>query len=210
MISRSILGFFLLLATTAAAQAPVPVVERIVTQRDQKTRVSVFSNRAVVVSIMKGDERDFFRRITLEEDQYLVYVSALQTDAENLEENPVSSDVGAANYSVQVTLHVGPDAPRLIRFPSMAIVSLQLSRIMGVFDDLQQQVFDASPSAEEVRIWEPREGDRVQLFNGSFAVVAEVWDDGMLVLQHEDISIREVVAPGYRDQVILHIVDPKR
>jgi hypothetical protein len=210
MISRSILGFFLLLATTAAAQAPVPVVERIVTQRDQKTRVSVFSNRAVVVSIMKGDERDFFRRITLEEDQYLVYVSALQTDAENLEENPVSSDVGAANYSVQVTLHVGPDAPRLIRFPSMAIVSLQLSRIMGVFDDLQQQVFDASPSAEEVRTWEPREGDRVQLFNGSFAVVAEVWDDGMLVLQHEDISIREVVAPGYRDQVILHIVDPKR
>jgi hypothetical protein len=210
MISRSIPGFFLLLATTAAAQAPVPVVERIVTQRDQKTRVSVFSNRAVVVSIMKGDERDFFRRITLEEDQYLVYVSALQTDAENLEENPVSSDVGAADYSVQVTLHVGPDAPRLIRFPSMAIVSLQLSRIMGVFDDLQQQVFDASPSAEEVRIWEPREGDRVQLFNGSFAVVAEVWDDGMLVLQHEDISIREVVAPGYRDQVILHIVDPKR
>ena len=92
----------------------------------------------------------------------------------------------------------------------MATVSLQLSRIMGVFDDLQQQVFDASPSAEEVRTWEPREDDRVQLFNGTYARVAEVWDDGILVLEHEDTYIREVVAPGYRDQVILHIVDPKQ
>lgn len=209
MIRRLIPGFFLFFVTTAAAQVPVPVVERIVTQRDQKTRVSVFSNRAVVVSIMKGDKRDFLRRITLDEDQYLVYLSALQTDAEALEENPVSSDVGAADYSVQVTLHVGPDAPRLIRFPSMATVSLQLSRIMSVFDDLQQQVFDASPSAEEIRTWEPREDDRVQLFNGTYARVAEVWDDGMLVLEHEGTYIREVVAPGYRDQVILHIVGPK-
>jgi len=202
-------AFILLLAATAAAQAPVPVAERIVTQRDQKTRVSIFSNRAIVVSILKGEEQDFFRRITLEEDEYLVYLSALQTDAEGLGEDPVSSDVGATDYRVQVTLHVGPDAPRLIRFPSMAAVSLPLSRIMGIFDDLQQQVFDASPSAEEVRIWEPRKGDRVQLFNGSYAVVAEVWDDGMLVLEHEDISIREVVAPHNRDQVILHIVDRK-
>jgi len=202
-------AFILLLAATASAQAPVPVAERVATQRDQKTRVSIFSNRAVVVSILKGEEQDFFRRITLDDDEYLVYLSALQTDAEGLGEDPVSSDVGAAEYRVQVTLHVGPDAPRLLRFPSMAAVNLPLSRIMGIFDDLQQQVFDASPSAEEVRIWEPRKGDRVQLFNGSYAVVAEVWDDGMLVLQHEDISIREVVAPDNRDQVILHIVARK-
>jgi hypothetical protein len=200
----------LFVATMASSQAPVPVAERIVTQRDQKTRVSIFSNRAVVVSVLKGEEQDFLRRITLEEDQYLVYVTALQTNAENLGKNPVSSDVGAADYSVQVTLHIGPDAPRLIRFPSMATVSLQLSRIMGIFDDLQQQVFDASPSAEEVRTWEPHKGDRVQLFNGRFAEVIEVWDDGMLVLEHEDTFVREVVAPDYRDQVILHVVDPKR
>jgi len=209
VIRRLVPGLILLVATTAAAQAPVPVAERVVTQRDQKTRVSIFSNRAVVVSILKGDEQDFLRRITLEEDPYLVYLSALQTDAESLGENPVLSDVGAADYSVRVTLHIGPDAPRLIRFPSMAVVSLQLARIMGIFDDLQQQVFDASPSAEEVRTWEPREDDRVQLFNGRYARVAEVWDDGTLVLEHEDTYIREVVAPAYRDQVILHIVDRK-
>jgi hypothetical protein len=210
MIRRLVTGLVLFLATTASAQAPVPVAERIVTQRDEKTRVSIFSNRAVVVSVLKGEEQDFLRRITLEEDPYLVYVTALQTNAENMGKNPVSSDVGAADYSVQVTLHIGPDAPRLIRFPSMATVSLQLSRIMGIFDDLQQQVFDASPSAEEIRTWEPREGDRVQLFNGSYAKVIELWDDGMLILEHEDTFIREVVAPDYRDQVILHIVEPRR
>ncbi len=207
MIHRFVSGFGLLIAATAAAQAPVPVAERIVTQRDQKTRVSVFSNRAVVVSVLKGDEKDFFRRITLDEDPYLVYLTALQTNAEGLERNPVSSDVGAADYSVQVTLHIGPGAPRLIRFPSMAIVSLELSRIMGIFDDLHQQVLDASPSAEEIRTWEPHEGDRVQLFSGVYAEVVEVWSDGMLVLEHEKTFIREVVAPDFRDQVILHIVE---
>ena len=208
VIRRFVPIFILLLAATAAAQAPVPVAERFVTRLDQKTRVSLFSNRAVVVSIVKGDEQDFLRRITLPEDQYMVYLGALQTDAENLGDEPVSSDIGSAGSSVDVVLHVGPDSPRLIRFPSMAAVSLQLARIMSVFDDLQQQVFDASPSAEEVRTWEPRKGDRVQLFNGNYAIVAEVWTDGLLVLEHEDTFIREVVAPAYRDQVILHIVDP--
>lgn len=197
----------LFLTATVAAQAPVPVAERFVTQREQKTRVSLFSNRAVVVSIVKDGERDFLRRITLDEDEYLVYLGALQTDAEDLGKNPIASDVGGADYRVEVTLHIGPDAPRLIRFPSLASVSLPLARIMSVFDDLQQQVFDASPSSEEVRIWEPRKGDRVQLFTGGYAVVAEVWEDGMLVLEHEGVSVREVVSAGNRDRVILHIVD---
>jgi len=209
MIRRLAPGMILLLAATTAAQAPIPVVERIVTLRNQKTRVTLFSNRAVVVSISLDDERDFFRRITLPEDQYLVYLGALQTDAEDLEEDPVSSDIGAADSGIQVTLHIGPDAPRLLRFPSVAILSLQLARIMSVFDDLQQQVYDASPSAEEVRVWEPRRGDRVQLFNGRYAEVAEVWNDGILVLEHEDTYIREVVIPANRDRVILHIVDSK-
>jgi len=209
LIRRLIPAFILVIAATAAAQAPVPVAERITTQRDQKTRVSIFSNRAIVVSILKGKQQDFFRRITLDENEYLVYLSALQTEAEAMEEEPVSSDVGSDDYTVQVTLHIGPDAPRLIRFPSMAVVSLPLSRVMGIFDDLQQQVFDASPSAEEVRTWRPHKGDRVQLFSGGYAVVTEVWEDGMLVLEHEDTFIREVVAPDYRDQVILHIADRK-
>jgi len=208
VICRLVPAVILLLAATAAAQAPVPVAERIFTQRDQKTRVSVFSNRSVVVSIRRGDEQDFLRRITLPEDQYMVYLGAFQTNTESLEENPVASDIGTADSSVVVILHVGPDAPRLVRFPSMATVSLPLARIMGAFDDLQQQVFDASPSAEEIRTWEPREDDRVQLFNGRYARVAEVWPDGMLVLEHEDTFIREMVAPAYRDQVILHIVEP--
>jgi len=207
VIGRLVSGFILLLAATASAQVPVPVAERFVTHLNEKTRVSLFSNRAVVVSILREGEQDFLRRITLPENEYMVYLGALQTDAGNLGDNPVSSDIGATGSSVEVILHIGPDAPRLIRFPAMAMVSLQLARIMGLFDDLQQQVFEASPSAEEVRVWEPREGDRVQLFSGRYATVIEVWNDGILVLQHEDTFIREVVVPGSRDQVILHIVE---
>ena len=43
-----------LLAATALAQTPVPIVERITTQGAVSTRVSLFSNRTVVVSIREA------------------------------------------------------------------------------------------------------------------------------------------------------------
>ncbi len=202
--------FFALLACVVQAQAPVPVAERVVTHRDKTTRVTLFSNRTVVVTIREDNEQGFVRRTTLGTDSFMVYLNALQTDAEALGEAPVSSQVDTSHSEVILTLHVGPDAPRLLRFSPMAVVSLPLARIMGALDDLETQVLEASPSAEELRTWAPRKGDRVQLFNSSFAVVVEVGEDGTLVLEHEETFIREIVPTGSRDQVILHVVERDR
>ena len=204
-----VLAVVTLLAGTAFAQAPVPVVERVVTQKDTATRVTLFSNRTLVATVRTDDEQDFLRRITLPDDQYMIYLTAIQSNAEELDEQPIKSDVETATAGVVLVLHVGPDAPRLLRFSPMATVSLPLSRIMRALDDLQEQVFEASPSFEEIRAWAPKRGDRVQLMNGGFARVVEVWPEGLLVLEHEGTFIREMVPPGSRDQVILHIVDSK-
>jgi hypothetical protein len=202
-----ILAVITFLAGTAFAQAPVPVAERVVTQNETATRVTLFSDRAVVVTIRTNEEQEFMRRITLPDDQYMVYLAAFRSNAEELDEKPIKSKIETATASVALVLHVGPEAPRMIRFSPMATVTLPLARIMSALDDLQSQVFEASPSFEEVRNWTPKRGDRVQLMNGSFARVVEVWPDGMLVLEHEGTFIREMVSPEARDQVVLHILD---
>ncbi len=203
------LGWLLVaLASTAAhAQAPDPIAERFVTFRDRTTRTTLFNNRSVAVSIREGGTQGFLGRITLDEADFAVYLSLIAEGAENLGEEPISSGISTDEASVTLVLHVGPDAPRLLRFSPMAAVSTPLARILGALDDLQEQVLTASPSAEEVSRWVPKKGDRVQLLSSAFAVVVEVWDEGTIVLEHEETFIREVVPADMRDQVILHVVE---
>jgi len=194
-------------SATASGQAPVPIVERTVIQGEVATRVSLFSNRVLVVTVRRGDEHDFMRRITLPENQYMVYLGSFITAAEELDDQPVSSQVDTSEAEVVLSLYVGPDAPRLIRFSPMSIVKLPLARIQGALDDLQLQVLEASPSAEAMGIWEPAKGDRVELMNGITATVVEVWEEGLLILEHDLTFIRESVAPDVRDQVILRVLE---
>ena len=205
--SYRVAGLLGLVAVVASAQAPTPVAERVATHRDVATRVTLFSNQAVVVTMRDDDEQTFVRRITLSLEQYMIYLEVLEESAKELGEDPISSSVATSTASVEITLHVGPDAPRRIIFSPMSSVSLPLSRVMGALDDLEGQVFEASPSREELRTWEPQRWDRVQLFNGTFARVIEVWDDGTVVLEHEDTFIREIVSSDRLDQVVLHVVE---
>ena len=204
----SLLGVVLALAVTAFGQAPVPVVERTVTQGKVATRVTLFSNRVIVVTVRHDGEQDFLRRITLPNEQYMVYLASLQLNAEELGHKPVDSAITTSQAEVVVSLHIGPDAPRSIRFSPMSVVSLPLARIQGALDDLQLQVFEASPSAEAMRTWEPKKGDRVELLNGTSAVVVEVRDDGIIIMEHDRTYVRETILPGMRDQVILRVVEP--
>jgi hypothetical protein len=211
-MTRALLAIaFSVVAITASAQesAPVPVIERITSQGDIITRTSLFSNGVVVVTIRQADVVDFMRQITLPADQYIVYLSALETAAKELEEKPITSRVETSRANIDLTLHIGLEAPRRLQFSPMSTISLPLSRIVGVMDDLELQVRSASESAERLHNWEPKRGDRVQLMNGSYAKVVEIWDEGLLILEHEDTYVREIVPPDMRDQIILRVVDPE-
>jgi hypothetical protein len=206
MRARGLAWLFVALASTVAhAQAPDPIAERFVTYRDRTTRTTFFANRTVVVSIRENDRQGFVGRITLDEADFAVYVNIIMAGAKELGDNPISSKVDTAEANVTLILRIGPDAPRILRFSPMAVVSLPLSRILGALDDIEEQVLTASPSAEEVRSWVPKKGNRVQLFSGAHAVVVEVWEDGTIVLEHEDTFIREIVPVDVRDEVILHV-----
>lgn len=193
-------------AATLWAQAPIPVVERVFTEGEVATRVSLFSNRVIVVSITENGVQGFFKHITLPPDQYLIYVGILQKAAGDLGEKPVTSAVATPRSEIDLTLHVGPDAPRTIVFSPLATVSLPLAEISGAVNDLERMVREASPSSEALEGWVPHRGDRVELMNGDFARVVEVLEEGVLVLEHEATYIREIVGPDARDKVILRVV----
>lgn len=211
MIARAaILSILSVCAVSASGQVPVPIVERTVTRGELATRVSLFSNKVVVVTTRYGEEQVFARRITLPDDQYMVYLATFESDARELDERPITSQVSTSHAEVVLTLHAGLDTPRLITFSPMSVVKLPLARIMAALDDLELLVIEASPSAEEMRTWEPQEGDRVELLNGLYATVVEVWEDGLLFLEHDKTYVREVVKPDMRDQVILRVVEPEQ
>jgi hypothetical protein len=198
------------MSASAVAQAPLPVAERIVTHGETTTRLSLFTNQMVVVAISESGTQGFLRRLSLPDDQYIIYLSILQDAVAELGERPVSSDVSTSHDAVELTLHIGPDAPRVLRFSPMAIVNLPLSKIIGALNDLEEQVRAASPSAAALSTWEPRRRDRVELMTGGFARVVEVLDEGVLILEHESTYLREVVPVGARDRVVLRVVDRER
>lgn len=197
----------LAVAVSAGAQAPIPVVERVFTEGEVATRVSLFSNRVVVVSITNGDVQGFLRHITMPPDQYMIYLGILQKAVEELGEKPVTSAVSTPRSRISLTLNVGPDAPREIDYSPLATVSLPLARISGAVNDLERLVRETSPSSEALRGWEPKRGDVVELLRGGSARVIEVLEGGVLVLENKETYIREIVGPDVRDEVILKVVD---
>jgi hypothetical protein len=203
-----LLAVLTLCAATVSSQAPVAVVERTITRRDVSTRVSIFSNRVVVLAVHNSGDLDFVQRVTLPEAEYLVYLATFQSNAEELGERPIVSRIDTADAEVVLTLHIGPNSPRVIRFSPMSGMKLPLARIMNALDDLQLQASEASPSAEAMQAWEPGKGDRVELLNGTLATVVEVWEGGLVVLVHDQTYIRESVPREARDQVILRVVEP--
>jgi hypothetical protein len=199
----------LLVALAASAQAPTPVAERIVSHGHTTTRTSLFSNRTVVVSISEDGRQGVLRTLTLPEDQYFIYLGILERAARELGEEPVSSDIGTSRDRVELMLHIGPAAPRKLEFSPMAVVNLPLSQIAGALNDLETLTLSSSLSAEALRGWQPRRGDRVELLAGGFARVADVIDDGVVILVYEDTYIREIVPVGGLDKVVLRVVEPE-
>ena len=190
-----------LAAGQAAAQAPVPVVERIATDMGRTTRVSLFSNRVAVVSV-HSEHDNFIRQAVLAEDEYMVYLQALDRLAGEIDDEPVSSDVASRGSRTSLTLHVGPGAPRTLAYSPLAVLDLALGKVAAVMDDIQVRVLATRPGEDAVRQWQPEVGDVVTLIHGTAARVVEIVGDGTLLLTEEETGLMLSVAPEDRASVI--------
>jgi len=207
----------LVLAATTLAQVPTPsspvpgpLVERTLSVRSRQVRISLFENRVVVVSVSRDDERILFRQMTLDEDEFVAYLAAVQRDAIELAKGDRLSSTEATTGIGIITLYVGPKVPNEIRYSSIAVLDLVTARLVATLDDLEQRVLWGEPSAAELKGWEPKRGDRVELRNGVRAEVIEVRQDGALVLEHDATWINEVVAAGQWQTIIRQVLEDEQ
>lgn len=188
------------------AEAPTPVVERITTHFGRTTRVSLFSNHVVVVAVHSESE-DYVHQATLSFDEYMFYLRALETAAREIGNEPVTSAVQARGSATKLTLHVGPDAPRIISYSPLASLKLPAARIDSMVDDLKNRALAALPGEYEIEHWEPDLDDCVKLRQGGEACVVAINDDGSIVLMQNESSVSYIVARENRAEVILAVIE---
>ena len=202
-----IAALVLLTAIGAAAQAPVPVAERVSTHLGRTTRVSLFSNHVIVVSI-RSDSEDFVHRTTLNLDEYMVYLQTLNRAIGEVGDTPVGSDVESRDSVTVLTVYLGPDAPRVFRYSPLSSLNLAVGKIASAMDDLENRALEALPGEYEIEQWQPEIGDCVELRQGGEACVTAISEDGSIVLMRDDIVMTYTVARENRAEVILKIIEP--
>lgn len=209
MILRVLVGIALMLGpTSAGGQTPTPIAERIATQFGRTTRVSLFSNHVVVVTI-RSESEDYVHRTTLEYDEYMVYLRSLTQAAADIGDQPVSSDVESRDARSTLVIHVGADAPRVFRYSPLSSLDLAVGRISSIMDDLQARALASLPGEYELRHWSPRVGDCVELRQGGEACVIAIGeDDGVITLRRRDIEMTYSVAKEDRAELILKVIEP--
>jgi hypothetical protein len=203
----------MLLCSTSFAQAPStgsavpdPLVERTVSIDTRQLRISLFDNRVVVVSARRDGEQTLFRQMTLEEDEFVGYLAALQRDAIELAERDRRTISEATAGVGVITFWIGPKVPNAISYSSVAVLDLVTARLVATLDDLEGRVIWGDPSAADLEGWVPKRGDRVELRTGTLANVVELRKDGTLVLEHDDTWIIQVIAAGEWHTVVRRVL----
>lgn len=206
-IGALIAASLLITLLSATAQAPIPVVERTTDHRGRITRVTLFSNHVVIVSI-RSDTEDFIHMATLNFDEHMVYLQALEECANEIGHEPITSDIESRDSFTRLVLHVGPNAPRILEYSPLASLNLPTARIASMIDDIENRAMATLPGEFEIKQWVPAIGDRVELRQGGEAHVTAISEDGTILLSQVDGPVSYTVARGDRVNVVLRVIGP--
>ena len=120
----------------------------------------------------------------------------------------MTSDVESRDSSTVLILHLGPDAPREIRYSPLASLNLPAAKIASMIDDIQNRALAALPGEFEIMQWRPVVGDRVELRQGGEALVAAVDEEnGTIVLMEATSPVSSTVAKENRVAVVLKVIE---
>ncbi len=186
-------------------RVPVAIVERVQLIGKTTTRLSFFDNRVIIVTMREGGKQFFFRKWTMGEAEYSVYLKALMSCVgqaglsrhENIDEE---------DSHAKIYLNIPGRKSRSFSFSPLQVQDLATTRLNAILDDIQKWVASMPPSAEELQHWKPEEGDRVELFNGTLATVEEVQEGGVIILQYDETSILEVVPHDAWSKIIFRLL----
>lgn len=204
----SVAWLVLAAASRLAAQAPLPIAERITTRLDRTTHVVLFSNHVAVVTITSGSE-SFSHRATLDPSEYMVYLQAIETGSRTIGDDPVTSTVSTGDDRTVLMIHVGSRTPKVLQYSPVASLNMSTATIASIMDDIQNRVLAALPNEDKVRRWQPQVGDCVELRRGGEACVTEVGDDGTIVLVDAETSVATAIPPDDRVRIIATVLEDR-
>ena len=176
----------------ARSRAPSVLVERIVREPAGQTRITLFDNRVAVVSVRPKTGEPTFREQLLSKESWSVYRTFFAQELPRLRKE-LSEGVVAPGDDGTLRIAVPGQPELVVRFSTRMVPGLALGRILATLDDLQQRLLSSPRENLDVVRWQPREGDRVALWDGTTAVVTEVRKNGVVVLEHEDSPLIEAM-----------------
>ncbi len=162
-------------AQTAVAPAPSYLVERLVSIGGEVQRVSVFCDGTAVLVMRSADAEPKLLEANLNAVERRVIEQAVADCVVELERLGTTSDVEGPDW-IELRLAPPGRAPLVVRTPVNAIRSLQASRLMGMLDNLQQELKAGRRTREDLSAWVPEMGQRVEIEDGRILEVAD-WVD---------------------------------
>jgi len=161
------------IAVAAAPATPTYVVERVVRTGGEMRRTSVFRDGIAVAVREKDGVRTSFVRRPLTEIELQVIVQVAEEaypDLERLAAPPGGAGLG----SVELRLAPPGREPLTVRVAAGSVPVLGAARLGQALDNLEAEMGRLQGAREDLRGWQPRVGERVELDDGRTVLVLEV------------------------------------
>jgi len=188
------------------ARVPSPVIERVVSEGERRSRLSLFDNGVAVVAVAEDGREVLFRDVALERAELAAYLMAIARDVEQVEG---SAKPTMGEHLAQGVIRIfGEDGrAREVRYASGVMLELPFARLVATLDDLEKRVAESPPFEDEVRSWQPQRGDVVELFGGELAEVRDVNpEQGMIWVAYRHGAMVEMIPMSERVRRVLRVV----
>jgi hypothetical protein len=165
-------GFLMLLASPPE---PSYTVERVVRVSGEVRRVTLFRDGVGVVLIRTASGEERLHHTPVGE---LVSRQVEQVVREVYPEMLRFSAMGDGPRGGEVELRLAPPGlePYVIRLSLQAAPSAAAARLAATLDALEERVLKDLAPAEDLREWEPKTGERVELDDRTIHTVVDVFD----------------------------------
>jgi hypothetical protein len=159
----------------AAPPAPTYLVERVVTVRATVRRLSVFRDGTIVlVHRSPGDEPKIIN-VRLDPIELRVVAQVVEESYRELLRRERIPDALSEGW-VELRLAPLDREPLSVRLPVSGAPSYGAARLQQALDELEIRLLSGRPARDNLSLWVPQVGERVELEDGRVVEITEMFD----------------------------------
>jgi len=166
-------------ATPGPAMAPAPtyLVERVVTFHATVRRLSVFRDGTIVLVHRPRDDEPTIVNVRLDPLELRVVAQVVEESYRELLRRERIPD-GLAEGSIELRLAPIDRPPLTVRLPVSGAPSYGAARLQQALDELEVRLLSGRPARDNLSLWMPQVGERLELEDGRIVEITELFDTG--------------------------------